>query len=211
MLKENNPLTGDPHVHINVVLMTGIVLIGGKSRRFGRDKVLASLGLRPLIEHVLDVIDPLFDEILLVGHKRTGLESFPIIEDIKPGCGPLGGIMTALSTARSDFCFVFAADMPRLNRAIISHMISRKDDHDIIIPVWSQGREPLHAIYHRRILPIVASLLEREDFKIFSLIKEVDTLSIQEDEIRKFADPAEIFSNINTQVDLNTLKTSYSL
>jgi molybdopterin-guanine dinucleotide biosynthesis protein A len=191
--------------------MTGIVLIGGKSRRFGRDKVLAPLGLRMLIDHVLDVIDPLFPEILLVGHKREGLESFPIIEDLKPGCGPLGGIMTALSSAKNDFCFVFAADMPRLNRAFISHMIARADDHDIVLPVWSKGREPLHAIYHRRIFTVIESLLDRNDLKIFSLIGKVDTLTIPEDEIREFADPAEIFSNINTQVDLNALKSSHPL
>jgi len=204
-------LTGAAHAHINVVLMTGIILIGGKSKRFGRDKVLASLGLRPLVEHVLDVINPLFPEILLVGHKREGIENFPIIEDLKAGCGPLGGIMTALSSARSDFCFVFAADMPRLSRDLISHMITRAEDHDIVLPVWSQGREPLHAVYHRRILPVIGSLLERNDLRIFSLIGQVDTLVIPEDEIRQFADPAEIFSNINTQVDLNALKTSYPL
>lgn len=204
-------MTGAAHAHINVVLMTGIILIGGKSKRFGRDKVLASLGLRPLVEHVLDVINPLFPEILLVGHKREGIENFPIIEDLKAGCGPLGGIMTALSSARSDFCFVFAADMPRLSRDLISHMITRAEDHDIVLPVWSQGREPLHAVYHRRILPVIGSLLERNDLRIFSLIGQVDTLVIPEDEIRQFADPAEIFSNINTQVDLNALKTSYPL
>lgn len=207
----NNRLTEDAHAHINVVLMTGVVLIGGKSRRFGRDKVLASVGLRTLVEHVLDIIGPLFPEILLVGHRREGLEQFPVVEDLKPGCGPLGGILTALSSARSDYCFVFAADMPRLNREFISHMIARADDHDVVLPVWSQGREPLHAIYHRRILPVIGSLLEQKDLKIFSLIGQVDTLAIPEDEIRQFADPAEIFSNINTPVDLNALKTSCPL
>jgi molybdopterin-guanine dinucleotide biosynthesis protein A len=183
--------------------MTGIILIGGKSKRFGKDKVLASLGIKPLIEHVADLIDPLFEEIILVGHQRNGLEKYRVVEDIKPGCGPLGGIFTALSTAKSDSCFVFAADMPRLNRNFISYMISEADDHDIVIPVWSKGREPLHAIYHKRIIPVVSSLFEQSDFKIFSLIKKVDTCIIPEDIIRRFADPAEIFSNINTLGDLD--------
>jgi molybdopterin-guanine dinucleotide biosynthesis protein A len=182
--------------------MTGIVLIGGKSRRFGSDKVFASLGLKPLIEHVVDLIGPLFEEIILIGHRREGLEKYTIVEDLRPGCGPLGGILTALNAATSDSCFVFAADMPRLSREFISYMVSRMDDHDIVMPVWSKGREPLHAIYHRRILPTVAGLLERNDLKIFSLITKTDTLVIPEDAIRQFADPAEIFSNINTRDDL---------
>jgi molybdopterin-guanine dinucleotide biosynthesis protein A len=185
--------------------MTGIVLIGGKSKRFGSDKVLTTMGHKPLIEHVVDLIRPLFDEIILVGHAREGLEKYRVEEDIVPGCGPLCGIFTALCVAGKDSCFVFAADMPNLNRDFISFMISELDNHDIVIPVWSKGREPLHAIYHTRIIPVVASLLDQKDFKIFSLIEKTDTLFITEDTIRTFGDPLKMFANINTPDDLDLM------
>ena len=185
--------------------MTGIVLIGGKSTRFGRDKVVAPVGSKLLIEHVIEVIEPLFDEVLLIGHTRKDLKAFTIIEDLRPGCGPLGGIYTALSHARTSTIFVFAADMPNLNERFISHMISCTQDHDVVIPMWSKGREPLHAIYNKRILPKVKSLLDADMFKIFNLLSQVNTLTIPEDTIRLFGRPEEIFANINTLHDIENM------
>ena len=198
-------MTGRIHKRIKMYLMTGIVLIGGKSKRFGRDKVLITMGHKTLIKHVVDLINPLFDEIILVGHRRKGLEKYRVVEDIRPGCGPLCGIYTALNVTKGDSCFVFAADMPNLNRDFITFMISQLDGHDVVMPIWSKGREPLHAIYHKRILPATTSLIEQNDFRIFSLVDKVDTLFIPEDVIRSFGDPLKMFSNINTPYDLDIM------
>lgn len=73
---------------IRCLPMTGIVLIGGRSRRFGTDKVMARMGEKKLIERVTDIIAPLFSEIILIGHVREGLEGFHIVEDLTPGRGP---------------------------------------------------------------------------------------------------------------------------
>lgn len=182
--------------------MTGIILIGGRSSRFGTDKVLAPMGEKILIERVTDIIAPLFSEIVLVGHVREGLKPFRVVEDLTPGQGPLGGIRTALSVSRTPRCFVFAADMPNLSRTFIEYMISVTDDHDAVVPVWSKGREPLHAIYHRRILPHAEKLLDEKVFRIFDLLAAVDTLTIEEEAIRRFTDPSVTFANINTLDDM---------
>lgn len=178
-------------------------MVGGRSSRFGRDKVVASMGEKRLIERVTDVIAPLFSEVILIGHRREGLEAFNIVEDLTPGQGPLGGIRTALTVSGTPHCFVFAADMPNLNRGFIEYMISAADDHDAVIPVWSKGREPLHAIYHRRILPAAAGLLQKSRFRIFDLLSAIDTLTIPEEAIRRFTDPAVTFANINTLDDMH--------
>jgi molybdopterin-guanine dinucleotide biosynthesis protein A len=187
------------------LFMTGVVLIGGKSERYGSDKVLSQFKDKPLIEHVVDTIQPLFDEIILIGHKRKGLENFRVVEDIRPGCGPLGGIYTALSATDAEYCFVCATDMPNLNAGLITHMISQADDHDIVMPMWSKGREPLHALYRRSVIPYAASLLDHSIFRIFSLIETADTLFIPEETIRMYGDPAVLFSNINTQHDMKRI------
>jgi molybdenum cofactor guanylyltransferase len=181
--------------------MTGVVLIGGKSRRFGSDKVLSIFRGKTLIEHVVDAIQPLFKDIFLVGHIRKGLEKFSVVEDIKPGYGPLGGIYTALKSIHDDRCFVFAADMPNLNRDFISYMVSQAAGHDIVMPVWSKGREPLHAIYSKTILPTIESLFAIDNYKIYALIEKTDTLFIPEEIIRAYDKPEVLFSNINTLED----------
>jgi molybdopterin-guanine dinucleotide biosynthesis protein A len=185
--------------------MIGVALIGGQSRRFGSDKVLSAFRGAPLVEHVVSVLRPLFDDIVLVGHERPGLERFRVIEDIRPGCGPLGGIYTALSATGAESCFVCAADMPNLNSGLIAHMVSLTGTHDIVIPTWSKGREPLHAIYRRTVIPHAEALLARDEFRIFSLIETVDTLFIPEEEIRRFGEPGVLFSNINTMHDMERM------
>jgi molybdenum cofactor guanylyltransferase len=182
--------------------MIGVVLIGGKSKRFGSDKVLSQFMGKPLIKHVVDTIQPLFDEVILIGHKRKSLESFRVVEDIRPGCGPLGGIYTALMATDAEYCFVCATDMPNLNAGLISHMISLADGHDIVMPMWSKGREPLHAIYRRSLISSIATLLDHNILRIFSLIEKTDTLFIPEKTIRMYGDPSVLFSNINTQHDM---------
>jgi molybdopterin-guanine dinucleotide biosynthesis protein A len=92
--------------------------------------------------------------------------------------------------------------MPNLNAGLISYMISQADGHDIIMPMWSKGREPLHAIYRRSVISSIASLLDHNILRIFSLIEQVDTLFIPEKIIMKYGDPAVLFSNINTQHDM---------
>jgi molybdenum cofactor guanylyltransferase len=185
--------------------MTGIVLIGGRSSRFGTDKVVASFKGKNLVDHVVDVITPLFDEVILIGNRRPELHPHRVVEDIYPGCGPLGGIYTALTVAGTPRSFVFAADMPNLNRDLINYMISESRDHDVVIPVWSKGREPLHAIYHQRVLPVVKDLLDRKELKIFNLLERVDTFRVPEETILTYTDPEMTFANINTIMDRDRL------
>jgi len=186
--------------------MTGIVLIGGRSKRFGKDKVLEHIGSKLLLEHVIDTIGPLFEHIILIGHPRKDLSSYHIIEDIIPERGPLGGILTALHTTPTQYCFVFAADMPNLNPEFIRYMISCAGKHDIIVPVWSKGREPLHAIYHSRIKSIVRSLLDQNIYRIYDLFQQTSVLKIPEEKISEFGSPRQMFANINTPDDAQSFQ-----
>lgn len=186
--------------------MTGVVLIGGKSRRFGQDKVLAQVRTKRLVEHVIEVIEPLFEEVIFIGHKRDDLENLRIFEDIIPGCGPMGGIYTALSVAKTRHCFVFAADMPNLNQGFIRFMIARAADQDVIIPAWSNGIEPLHAIYNRSILPLLPPYLEKGWLKIERFLEQLTVDQIGEDRIREFGDPDTMFANINTPQDVTRVR-----
>ncbi|HEY9162187.1 MAG TPA: molybdenum cofactor guanylyltransferase [Desulfomonilia bacterium] len=185
--------------------ITAAVLIGGKSRRFGRDKVIEPLDGVMLVEKVVSVLNPLFSEIILVGHFRQEIAGYKTVSDIIPGCGPLGGIYTALVSSANPYCFIFAADMPNLNMKLISYMAGLKEKADIIIPRLSKGIEPLHAIYSKAAIPVIKTLLEKNRFKILNLIEQMNTEYIGNLSINKFGDPLRIFSNINTTSDIEIL------
>jgi molybdopterin-guanine dinucleotide biosynthesis protein A len=182
--------------------ITAAVLIGGKSRRFGRDKVIEPLDGVMLVERVISVLSPLFSEIILVGHFRQQISGYKTVSDIIPGCGPLGGIYTALASSDNPYCFVFAADMPNLNTGLIRYMAGLKEKADIIIPRLSKGMEPLHAVYSNTAIPVIKTLLEKNKFKILNLIEQMNTEFIGHLSINAFGDPLRIFSNINTISDI---------
>lgn len=76
----------------------GVILAGGQSRRFGQDKAVASLGQRSLIEHVLARAMPQVGAMAISG-RDYGL-GVPVIADMMPSEGPLGGILSSLAWAR---------------------------------------------------------------------------------------------------------------
>ncbi len=186
---------------------TGAVLIGGKSRRFGTDKVVCPVAEKPMAKKVIELVSRIFDGVILIGHPRKELNDYKIIEDIVPDRGSLGGIFTALSVAKGEYVFVFGADMPFLNVELIKYMITVTDKHDIIIPRWSKGIEPLHAVYRKSLIPNIKSLIEKDYLKISTLIemKDISTLEITEEKIRSFGDPEKIFFNVNTPDDFKCL------
>lgn len=182
--------------------VSGAILIGGQARRFGCDKVVLPLPGGPLIGRSMHALAPLFPEVLLVGHQRPGLGGYPVIPDIVPGCGPLGGILTALVHSLGDHVFVFAGDMPNLDAGLIRDMISSCGEREIILPRWSAGTEPLHAIYHRRLAPRIRTLLTQGSRRIHDLLAISTILPVEEGRILSHGDPRVIFANINTPADL---------
>lgn len=186
--------------------MTGIILMGGKSRRFGQDKVVARIGDKAMIEHVIEVISPLMDEIILVGPERPGLKGLRRVDDLIPGCGPMGGIYTGLKTAETTFSFVFAADMPAIHAGLVAHMQSLAAAQDVIVPAWSGGLEPLHAIYNRRMLTLIEPLVRERKLRIDRVFDQVALEKVEEDVLRRFGDPRVLFANINTPQDMEHVK-----
>jgi len=167
---------------------------------------MAPVGDRPLIEHVIEVIAPLMDDIILVGPSRPGMRGLKRVDDLIPGCGPMGGIYTALKTTDSTFSFVFAADMPTIHAGLVSYMQSLAAAQDVIVPAWGGGFEPLHAIYNRRMLTVIEPLVLERKLKIDRFFDQVAVEKVPESVLRTFGDPRELFANINTPQDISRMK-----
>ena len=128
-------LTQLAQTSIRCLPMTGIVLIGGRSRRFGTDRWP---GWGKLIERVTDIIAPLFSEIILIGHVRR-LEGFHIVEDLPRdrGHGRHPHRAERVETPHASF-----RSRPFNRRAFIEYMIwlrtTTMRSSDLV-----EGREPL--------------------------------------------------------------------
>ena len=190
-----------------------IILAGGKSVRFGHDKILEKIGKTSLLEKVISLVEPVSKEIIIV---KTKEKSFPrmanshkikIVNDIFPGQGSLGGIYTGLVKSDSFYNLVVAADMPFLNKSLLSYMINATHDYDFILPRINKLYEPLHAIYSKNCIDPIKSIMEQGNKIIIELFNYVKVKFIEAEEIDRF-DPKHLsFFNINTKEDLKTART----
>src|SRR5262245_18096218 len=117
-------------------MATGIVLAGGASRSMGREKASVELGGTPLIKRVVNALRDVCNEILIVANDTERFEplGLPIIPDVIPDRGSLGGLYSGLLAARNDWTLAVACDMPFLNVALLRFLMSLSSDCDVIIP-----------------------------------------------------------------------------
>jgi len=141
--------------------MTGAILAGGKSSRFGENKALYPIKGRSMIEWILDTLKKFTEELFIVANdpSQYSFLGVPIYCDRFPGCGPLAGLHTALIHSTTDQVFIVACDMPFLCTNLIEDMIDAAKRTEVVVPYTERGPEPLHAIYHKKILPVVERLL----------------------------------------------------
>jgi len=187
--------------------ITGVILAGGKSSRMGSRKEFISVNGNTMLDGLLDVLRPLFCEILVVADDkkrfsnltRAGATSVKVIEDLIKERGPLGGIYTGLRAASSEKAFFVACDMPFLHNALIRRLLdcAKRSDDECVVPRSDRGIEPLHAVYSRKIIQRIEDLLKGDDLSIIKLIERCEC---------KYVDvgrgEASSLVNINTHQDL---------
>jgi molybdopterin-guanine dinucleotide biosynthesis protein A len=185
-------------------MLTCAILAGGDSRRFGREKGLALLGGKPLIQHVIERLHGMGEETLLITNRPEAYRflGLPIFEDRIPGGGALSGLHAALVSAKYPVVLLVACDMPFLNRSLLAHMIGLASRVDVVIPLRRGQYEPLHALYARACLPAVETTLTRQSPRMVDFLPQVNVLPIGETELRRFDLDGRSFFNINTEEDM---------
>lgn len=143
----------------------GFVLVGGQSSRMGRDKALLPYGDSTLAGHVAFEVKAAAGTAALVGDpERYGGLGYPVVPDLRPGCGPLAGVEAALRATGARWNLVAACDMPRLNAQFLTALFERAGRAGALCtaPVAPDGRpEPLCAVWRRDSLPLVEDALDR--------------------------------------------------
>jgi molybdopterin-guanine dinucleotide biosynthesis protein A len=154
---------------------SAIVLAGGKSSRMGRDKALLPCGGERLIDRVIARLQPYFSQIIVVGMEPAQIAKLPVtaVLDEQPGRGPLMGILSGLRVSNHDHNLVMACDIPDFDEAFLQRMLEGSRDYDILVPRHPDGRhEPLFALYHKGIIPLIEASLQRGIKKIDLIFPE---------------------------------------
>ena len=98
--------------------------------------------------------------------------------------------------------------MPWVQGAIVELLMEVAGDNDVSVPVVNGYLEPLLAVYHRRVLPVVKKYLDMNYRKMIIFYDEMKVQKITEERLRE-ADPGlRSFVNINTPEDLDAVKAA---
>jgi molybdopterin-guanine dinucleotide biosynthesis protein A len=188
------------------VKVSGVIQAGGRSARMGgRPKALIELGGRPIIERVLAALAPAVDDVLVVTNtpELYAFLELPMVGDVYPDHGSLGGIYSGLEAAGGAAALTVACDMPFLHPDVVKLVAARAGEGDVVIPRVGSRLETMHAVYDKACLPYIAERLVAGRLKIVDFFERVRVIEIAEDEVARFRDPRIVFMNVNTPDDLD--------
>jgi molybdopterin-guanine dinucleotide biosynthesis protein A len=184
--------------------IAGLILVGGKSSRYGSNKAMVEVDGVRLIDRAVRVMQTLFQEVILLTntpHEYAYL-GLPMVEDLVKGLGPLGGVYTGLVTIPCDAGFFVACDMPFLNRDLIVHLVRSREGVDAVVPRVGWMIEPLHAVYTKKCVPGIRHLIDSRKYQIVNLFPSIRVRYVDEEEIRAYDPKLRSFFNINKPQDL---------
>ncbi|HZN48992.1 MAG TPA: molybdenum cofactor guanylyltransferase [Methylomirabilota bacterium] len=184
--------------------VTGVVQAGGKSTRMGGNpKALIELGGRSIVERVVAALTPAVDDVLVVTNtpELYAFLGLPMVADVYPDHGSLGGIYSGLRAA-GEIAFTVACDMPFLHPEVVRLVVERAGEGDVVIPRVGEQLETMHAAYSQTCLPPIEARLRAGRLKIVGFFDDVRVVEIGAAEVARFRDPAIAFMNVNTPDEL---------
>nr|QNO48025.1 molybdenum cofactor guanylyltransferase [Methanosarcinales archaeon ANME-2c ERB4] len=200
-------------------MRTAIILCGGRSARFGRDKTLLKINGSLMIERVIDRASRVVDEIVIAARDpeqkesleevlrvRNGVEVMIVCDSIV-GYGPVAGILAGLLASKSKYSVCLACDLPHINSDAIDALFECATGHDAAIPQHRNGMlETLYAVYGRPMITACRDAMKNEEHTIRSAIYAMDeVLFVPTESLHRFDSDLRMFLNVNYPEDLGTV------
>jgi molybdenum cofactor guanylyltransferase len=173
--------------------LTGVLLVGGASRRFGSPKALARLDGETLAERAWRVLGDGCDERIAVGKTADGLElPFPLVDDGSDVRAPIAGVVAGLRAAGGDPVVVVPVDCPRLTPETLSRLAEACTGDAAVTQTG-----PLPAAFRHTALPVLERRLQDGMLALRDALAALDVRVVD-------VDPGEL-ANVNTPADLAAL------
>jgi molybdenum cofactor guanylyltransferase len=141
-------------------VITGVVLMGGKSSRMGKDKSLLEINNQPLFKIAGQKLAHYCNQVFLSVNEHQKIENtyeYPMITDTHEGQGPIGAILSCMDKLETPILFL-ACDMPLINQEDIANLIKTRNKNQICSTYFhpkQQIYEPLLSIWETASLPVL--------------------------------------------------------
>ncbi len=168
--------------------IVAVIFAGGKSSRMGRDKALLPFGgYSSLSEFQYHKLKRVFKEVYISSKEDKFDFDIETIYDSYQESSPLVGIISIFERLRVDEVFILSVDSPFVDKTIIETLLKhRQSGYDAIVAQSPNGLEPLCSIYRSSILPVAKKRLREKNYRLYNLIKDIDSLYVKFDKTQPF-------------------------
>jgi molybdopterin-guanine dinucleotide biosynthesis protein A len=171
--------------------VTGVLLVGGASRRFGSPKALARFQGEVLGERAYRLLEEAFGRVLVVGKADDGLRlPFEVVDDGSEVRAAIVGLVAALRLAETDVCVVLPTDMPLVPCELLQRLADEVEGVDAAVPQTG----PLPGAYRRSALPVLERRVAAGELALYRALEKLEVRVVELDE--------ELLANVNTPADL---------
>lgn len=189
------------------VELTAAIIAGGKSRRFGATKALARLGNEFLVDHALRLAGQISSRVLL-NYGETNFyagKNVPLVADVFPGCGPLGGIYSVLQAAQTPWVAALPCDLPLLPVQVYRILFERRQKDRPTIACSERRLEPLISIWPKTLAGELEAKLRKGEFALQKVIRELQGVEVSmPQELPGYREA--FFWNVNRKEDLEQIE-----
>lgn len=156
------------------------ILAGGRNSRFGADKARALVNGKPLICLIAQAVFQHAQKVCVIAdtpNKYADL-GFRTVVDVHPGQGPLGGLETALlDCSKSSWLLMLSCDLIQIRPDWVQTLLRLRADDQVCVAFRPGGLwQPLLALYHTDVLPIVQRRLSEGHLRMQDLLNQVHAL-----------------------------------
>lgn len=180
--------------------LTIAILSGGKSSRFGTNKIYAEYKGVKLIDRAITIAKSISNDIILVGDYSH--IDIPNYQDEYKERGPLGAIHSAIKNSNKNYVAILPVDMPEMIPEIYRILLSYSKEINPVVAISDIGLEPLVSIWHKNNLSLIENKLVKNLNSPIDVLNELNAIKI---EITKELDDynSKYFHNINYQIDID--------
>ena len=186
------------------MIVGGIILCGGQSKRMGRPKAWLPFGAELMLPRVVRLLGEVVTPLVVVAAPEQDIPSLSaeitIVRDEEKGRGPLQGLAAGLEAlrGRADAAYASSCDVPFLRPAFVRGLIDLLGDHLICVPRVGGYHHPLAAVYRLEVADAVRRLLAEDRLRPFFLFEAVPTRVVEADELVDVDPTFETLRNLNT-------------
>jgi molybdenum cofactor guanylyltransferase len=192
---------------------SAIILAGGSSTRFTTDKGVLELDGKPLLNHVIDAVEGLVEEVIVVTNTQARADAYGKLVseevrfavDVRESKGPLVGALTGFEEAKGEYSALLPFDSPFVSKEVLSLLFDCCVGKAATVPRWTnQDIEPLHAVYHtKQALVAAEEALAENEFDMQAMVERLCGVRYISTMVIEQLDPDfKTFFNVNTPLDL---------